>query len=83
MHDLIIHREKAAEKQDLGRAAQEKDAPCALPASRKNWEAEVKCSCSSYNPFDSTAARPGLCKSVIYNLKSESPNRKITACQCK
>lgn len=60
MHDPIIHTEQAAETQDLGRVAQEKDAPCALPASRKNWESEVKCSCSSSNPLDRTAARPEL-----------------------
>lgn len=54
--------------------------------SRNNSEAEVKCNHSSYNPSDSTTARTGLWQviySVIYNLKSESPNRKITACQCK
>lgn len=60
MHDPIIHTEKTAEKQDLERVAQEKDAPCAIPASRKNWEAEVKCSCSLHNPLDRTGARPGL-----------------------
>lgn len=60
MHDPIIHTAKAAEKQDLERVTQEKNAPCALPASRKNWEAEVKCSCSSSNPLDRTAARPGI-----------------------
>lgn len=40
MPDITIQAEKAAEKQDLERAAQESDPTCALPASCNSYEAD-------------------------------------------
>lgn len=44
-----------------------------------------KSNAAALHPIPWRGQQPGLGsgKSVIYNLKSESPNRKITACQCK
>lgn len=81
MHGPIIYTEKAAEKQDLGRVAQGKDV-LFLQAGKSGKQ---KSNAAALHTIPWTGEQPGLGsgKSVIYSLKSESPNRKITGCQCK
>lgn len=55
---------------------------CSLQAGKTGKQ---KSNAAALHTIPWTAQQPGLGsgKSVIYNLKSGSPNRKITACQCK